>query len=583
MKKMILNIGLALAGCIAITVSVHAAAGDLDTTFGIGGKVTTQIGSRSSGGYSVALQPDGKIVVAGSALNDTGEDDFAVARYNVNGSLDTSFNGTGKVETSIRSGTDFGRSVAIQGNGKIVVAGESWNGVRYDFAVVRYNSDGSLDTTFGGNGKVVTALGYDSQPSSVVVQKDGKIVIGGYGTLGDVVSASGGFAVVRYNVNGTLDTSFNGTGKVITIIGTRGSFCQSLALQSDGKIVASGFTSILDGAKIAVKLAVVRYNANGSLDASFNGTGTFTYDFGYGQNFGQCVALQMDGKILVAGPAEIGTRTHFAVLRLTGNGSLDTSFNSTGTVTTAIGDGAAAAALAVASDGKIVVAGEAKRAIDDYDFAAVRYNSNGTVDTAFNGTGTVTTAVGSGLAFGTGVVLQSDGKIVVAGRSSYPNEVFSIVRYNVDPDPDADADGIPDIFESATNLYVSPTNTGTSPTNPDTDGDALNDGQEVNLYHTNPNVADSDGDGFLDGYEVLTGKSPLDIIDKPALVAAARTAIEFTFPSALGKSYRIEDSLDLTTWSTVESGIIGNGGQIQRFYSTRNLSKRYFRVEEDSP
>ena len=109
----------------------------------------------------------------------------------------------------------------------------------------------------------------------------------------------------------------------------------------------------------------------------------------------------------------------------------------------------------------------------------------------------------------------------------------------------------------------------------------MNDGAEI-TRGANPLFADSDGDGFLDGYEVQTGKSPTDPLDKPALVAEARTAIEFTFPSALGKTYRIEDSPDMTAWGPVESGIAGNGGTITRFYSTRNREKRFFRVEEQT-
>ena len=140
--------------------------------------------------------------------------------------------------------------------------------------------------------------------------------------------------------------------------------------------------------------------------------------------------------------------------------------------------------------------------------------------------------------------------------------------------PDADGDGLTDAEETGT--Y------GTDPSKADTDGDGLSDYQEVVTYGTLPKVADSDGDGFLDGYEVLTGKSPLDIADHPALVAEARTAIEFTFPAAQGKTYRIEGSFDLTTWATVESGIAGNGGVVQRFYSTRDTPKRYFRVADET-
>ena len=140
---------------------------------------------------------------------------------------------------------------------------------------------------------------------------------------------------------------------------------------------------------------------------------------------------------------------------------------------------------------------------------------------------------------------------------------------------DSDSDGLTDPAEIETHH--------TNPIVADTDSDGLRDGEEFTTYHTNPLVGDTDGDGFLDGYEVLTGKLPLDPLDKPALVAEARTAIEFTFNAALGKTYRIEDSPDLAIWATVEAGIVGTGGQIQRFYSTRGVSKRYFRVEEDLP
>jgi hypothetical protein len=141
--------------------------------------------------------------------------------------------------------------------------------------------------------------------------------------------------------------------------------------------------------------------------------------------------------------------------------------------------------------------------------------------------------------------------------------------------PDADYDGLTDAEEIDT--YH------TNPNKADSDDDGLSDIVEIRTYGTNPMLADTDGDGFLDGYEVLTGKSPLDIADHPALVAEARTAIEFTFPSALGKTYRIEGSPDLATWTIVEDGISGNGAVIQRFYSTRDKPKQFLRVEEGVP
>jgi uncharacterized repeat protein (TIGR02543 family) len=156
------------------------------------------------------------------------------------------------------------------------------------------------------------------------------------------------------------------------------------------------------------------------------------------------------------------------------------------------------------------------------------------------------------------------------------SDVDELTVYVTNPKrADSDGDGLRDKDELEVHF--------TNPLNPDHDGDGLSDGAEFLTHFTNPKVADSDGDGFLDGYEVLTGKLPLDPLSKPALVAEAQTAIEFTFSSALGKIYRIESSTDLAIWTPVESGIAGNGGQIQRFYTTRNLPKRYFRVEEDAP
>ncbi|MCX6879167.1 MAG: SUMF1/EgtB/PvdO family nonheme iron enzyme [Verrucomicrobia bacterium] len=165
---------------------------------------------------------------------------------------------------------------------------------------------------------------------------------------------------------------------------------------------------------------------------------------------------------------------------------------------------------------------------------------------------------------------------------SYPTYETNWIGFRVARLADSDVDGIFDPYETGTGIYVSPEDTGTSPTNSDSDNDGLRDGAEVFTYHTNPNLLDTDADGFLDGYEVLTGKSPIDPLDHPALVAEARTAIEFTFPAAVGKTYRIEDSTDLATWTTVETGIAGTGAVIQRFYSTRNVTKRYFRVADET-
>jgi uncharacterized delta-60 repeat protein len=184
------------------------------------------------------VQSDGKIVAAGYSYNGSNFD-FAVVRYNTNGSLDTTFDTDGKVTTAIGSGTDAAYSVVLQSDGKIVVAGNSRIGSNDDFAVVRYNTNGSLDTTFDTDGKVTTAIGSGTDEArSVVVQSDGKIVAAGYSDNGPNFD----FAVVRYNTNGSLDTTFDTDGKVTTAVGLGDDEAYSVVLQSDGKIVAAGYS-----------------------------------------------------------------------------------------------------------------------------------------------------------------------------------------------------------------------------------------------------------------------------------------------------------------------------------------------------
>ena len=277
------------------------------------------------------MQSDGKLVVAGYSDNGS-NNHFALVRYNDNGSLDTSFNGTGKVSTAIGSISDYSSSVAVQTDGKILVAGYAHN-ANNDFgedrfALVRYKANGSLDTSFNGTGKLTTDLSGLDYGSSVAVQRDGKIVVAG--SSADNSSGNDDFALVRYNANGSLDTSFNGTGKVITDLGISfsGSLLdpltsgRSVAVQSDGKIVVAGNVS---GSNC--DFALVRYNADGSLDTTFNGTGTVTTAIGSGSDIGQSVAVQSDGKIVVAGYSHNGSNYDFALARYHGTTELTVSPN----------------------------------------------------------------------------------------------------------------------------------------------------------------------------------------------------------------------------------------------------------------
>jgi uncharacterized delta-60 repeat protein len=406
---------------IAIAIPGSAAPGDLDPTFDGDGKVITQI-AEDDGARGVAIQADGKIVAAGSATA-SGNLDFALARYNTDGSLDTSFDGDGKVTTDFAAGADEALAVAIQADGKIVAGGSAAiSGV--DFALTRYNSDGSLDPTFEGDGRVTERYGFgSSQIRGLAIQGDGKIVAAGYGS-----AMQRDFFLVRFLPNGSIDPTFSGDGRV-TFLGfgppPNQHEAHSVAIQADGKIVAAGCTNCSSSAG---NFALVRLNPDGSLDGTFDGDAKAITDFGGNNDDARAVALQTDGKIVAAGSASGGLV--FALARYNADGSLDMGFDSDGKVTTNFASGDQARDVAIQPDGKIVAAGLACGFCfpEARDFGVARYNADGSLDTTFSGDGKVTTDFGfaNELAFAT--ALQSDGKIVAAGVAG---GTFALARYKV--------------------------------------------------------------------------------------------------------------------------------------------------------
>lgn len=339
--------------------------GSLDTSFGTGGIVTTAIGPADlDDAYSLIVQPDGKILLGGFARF-AGQDDFAIVRYNTNGSLDTSFGTAGIVTTAATASHDRGQSLILQPDGKILLGGSAdTGGFNFDFAIARYHANGSLDTSFGTGGIVTTAIGSGNDEGiSLVLQPDGKIILGGYSDM----AGNYDFSIARYNSNGSLDTSFNTTGIVTTPIGVSGDYAETVALQPDGKILLGGNADI--GAN--ADFVFVRYNSNGSLDTSLNGTGIVITTVIPGTDVGETLAVQPDGKILFGGWA--GFPSDFVISRYNSNGTLDTTFNVTGTITTPIGVSFnAAETIALQPDGKILLGGFARIGATD-DFAFVRY------------------------------------------------------------------------------------------------------------------------------------------------------------------------------------------------------------------
>ena len=418
-NKNTLALSLAIFYSIFTTISFPQA-GQLDTTFGQNGIVTI---ADESFAHSVAIQSDGKIVAAVISYG-TNRSDFAVVRYNSDGVLDNTFGTKGIVITSVGTANDYANSIAIQSDGKIIAAGSSYNGSDNDFAVVRYNSNGSLDNTFGTNGIVITSVGDSSDyATSIAIQSDGKIIAAGSSYNG----SDNDFAVVRYNSNGSLDNTFGTNGIVTTSIGDSSDYAQSIAIQSDGNIVAAG--NSWNGSDYG--FALIRYNSNGSLDNTFGTNGIVITSVGDSSDYANSIAIQSDGKIITAGYSYNDSDYDFALARYNSNGSLDNTFGTNGVVTTDVGAAEYYAnSIAIQSDGKIIAAGNSFNG-SNFDIALVRYNSNGSLDNTFGTNGVVTTDVGTEGDYATSIAIQSDEKIIVAGGSIYMARFsfLRIVRY----------------------------------------------------------------------------------------------------------------------------------------------------------
>ncbi len=372
----------------------------LDPTFGNNGIVKTDF-SVYDEGHTVAVLSDGKLLIAGYTAGQS-DDDFALVRYNSDGSLDTTF-GTDGIVTTDLGDYDYGYAMVIASDNQIIVAGYTGSD-NVDFALVRYNSDGSLDTTFDTDGKVTTDLGSNDYGRALALQADGKIVVAGY-TGNDNVD----FALVRYNSDGSLDTTFDTDGQVTTDLGGEDNGL-ALAVQADGKLLVAGSSGTDND-----DFVLVRYNSDGSLDTTFDTDG-FAINHLAGNDYGYALAIQSDDKILVAG----SSGTDFAMARYTSDGSLDTTFATDGFAVHNLGGNDYGYALAIQSDDKILVAGSSGS-----DFALARYTGNGSLDSTFGSNGKVITDFG-GQDFGTALTIQADGKAIVAGYSSGN---FALARY----------------------------------------------------------------------------------------------------------------------------------------------------------
>jgi uncharacterized delta-60 repeat protein len=399
------------------------------------GIVYTDLGMWHDEATAVAVQRDGKIVVAGSA-DIVGLDwDFAVVRYNSDGSLDSTF-GVGGIVVTDFGDNDHPVGLAIQSDGKIVVAG---NGDNDDIYLARYEQDGSLDATFFG-GAVTAGLDGSHRAAGLVLQPDGKIVVAGSFAAEGPRGAPHEFLALRFQTNGTLDPSFGNGGRVTGEGGNAG----AVAVQADGKIVLAGSRGTqsvgcqpYDPCDSA--LALVRYNTDGSIDPSFGIGGRATTGRPGETNTARGVAIQPDGKIVVVGGRD--TRpvawSNFVAWRYNSNGSLDSSFGSSGEVVTDFGGEDEARAVALQSDGRIIAGGIGGASDPSLDplhgwnypagFAVARYEPNGILDRSFGIGGKVLIDVGE-TSGAQALALQPDGNVVVAGRGGDLFRAFALVR-----------------------------------------------------------------------------------------------------------------------------------------------------------
>ncbi len=432
--KRLLQLGFLLTGFYAFSQQ-----GGLDPSFGTGGKVITSINSGADKAYGVALQQDGKIVVAGYTFSSVFGDDFACVRYNTDGSLDETFGINGKVSFDLQSGSDDrAYSVDLQSDGKIVLAGYSDNGSDRAGAVIRLNSNGILDDSFGTAGKVFTNFTiYNNNPRAdefkvvKVHQVTGNIVVGGTSIL-NTNESRGIFA--RYNASGVLDTAFGNNGRLIDLPFPESNAngftfsIEDLALKSNGKITAVGWSDVPgDGSIQHARQYICRLNSNGTLDTTFSSNGYESDSFSTSDNKTYAMFLKPDDSFLFSSNARwtatdykyyFGTVSSAGITTL--KGSVDFSSN---TIDMCYDMG-------MDSSSKIIMAGSAINSTTTpatSKFALIRLNADFTADTEFGSSGKVTTDFGANTySESFAMKIQSDDKIVLVG---YTGNDFAVARY----------------------------------------------------------------------------------------------------------------------------------------------------------
>ncbi len=410
----------------------YAQDGALDLSFGVDGKVRPLfiVNGEEAGAEAlrVAIQDDGKIVVAGSMYSYS----FAVARFHPNGDLDESFGVDGK--TAIDIGQVFNSNLLeIQSDGKILIAAHTKiSAPNVDFLLIRLNTDGSLDDSFGNSGSIRTDInqGKNDYSKVILIQEDGKILQAGSSPITNTLDH---FFLVRYLDDGSLDPNFGVGGKVSTEIAKSPAYGtpRDLAIQTDQKILVAGYINRASPFDEEADITVIRYLPNGSLDLSFSDDGIFTIpNLNFSQT-GEAISIQSDGKILIASRIYRPPGAGFSMIRLTEDGKLDNTFGENGMVLTKFGNKSFATSIHLQADQKILLAGGGSDQNDKQNFVLLRYLPDGSLDSTFGKDGKTETEF-NGNSFANDITIQKDGKIVLAG-SAFDNVNlrynFAVSRY----------------------------------------------------------------------------------------------------------------------------------------------------------
>jgi uncharacterized delta-60 repeat protein len=391
---------------------VLAVPGDLDPSFGTGGVVLGPVGSQF---YDMVRQADGKLVAAGVRTLTPAH--FLVARFEADGTLDATFGTGGMVETAAAPGVPtVGQEVLLQPDGKIVVAGSAFPvGGDVVMALARYETDGTLDATFGTGGIVTLAGPADQYAYALALQSDGKLVAAGGGSNGIPTAHDWRSVLARFETDGTLDATF-GTGGVVI---RPGSQIDAILQQPDGKLVAHRHEQPGGGGR---DFAVARYETDGSLDATFGTGGVVTTDIGNVYDQAYAIVRQADGGFVVGGwtrrPSS-GEST-LVLARYDAAGALDATFGTGGIAEVPTARHDVPVGLAEQPNGKLVMG--AHIVVDDVaNLAVVRWQANGTLDTSFGNGGVAATRISSGCCtadLARAVVFEPDGRILAVGAAA---------------------------------------------------------------------------------------------------------------------------------------------------------------------